>query len=190
MVPRIVREGRLETLARAGRFVALEPIPGLDVASAFALAARTHADGATRLVVAAGISLMKAMHAAHRAGHAIGPVSPALLRMRPSFTPAGRPHASIIALPAAGPLDSDVLPGIIDLYPDGSDARLRAQLDAPYRRTIASDLVSLGVLLAWLQEIGESGSVPLHELATALRDGRIARVQEAAVRLKEILGGA
>jgi hypothetical protein len=189
VVPRVRREGRLETLACTGRFVAMEPIPGLDAGSAFALAARTHADGATRLVIAAGISVIKAMHAAHRAGHAIGPVSPALLRMRPSFTPVGRPHASIVALPSAGPLGSDVPPGVLDLYPDGRDARLRAQLEAPSRREIASDLAALGFLLEWLQEIGESGSVPLHELATALRDGRISRVQVAAAQLKEILGG-
>jgi hypothetical protein len=182
-----LHDGMLETEFHEGRYVATE----LPVGFSLHDVATTAGQGLfpSPAVIAHGVALdaVRVMAIAHAAGYCLGPLSPGLLRLRPSFAKGQEVRSSFVALPGAGVPGSRLAPSIIEQFPEGSAPRLVSQFARAYQRSVKVDLVGLGHLVSWITEIGSPGYSGLDSLAAELRSGWIETAARALATIEELV---
>jgi hypothetical protein len=174
LVPTILHEGRLETLAYSGRYVAMERKVGLRCSEALLATGSDPWSSRETIIRDVTADVLRLMMVAHAEGYCLGPLSPGLLRVRPSFSAwRGSGGMVAVAMPGAGPADGRVPPSVLELFPEGQADHLVRQFERPYRRSVEADLRALGHLVSWMLEIALSTHEELSKLALALMEGRV-----------------
>jgi hypothetical protein len=188
LAPAVLHEGRLDATFHTGRYVAMRQPIGLALHEVIVATGRSLFGAPARIVRGAALDVCRTMMLAHAVGVCLGPLSPDLLRIRPSFGGRQTVRAMLVAMPGAGPPGGRLPPSVTELFPDGGAAPLLAEFDEVYERDMERDLVGLGHLLEWMLSIALVNDSKLARLAAMLRAGEVSSADSAFERLSRLTG--
>jgi hypothetical protein len=183
----VLHYGRLDAEEFRGLYVATTWPRGFEVREGLSLVERDPADR-DRAVRAIGADLALSLSAIHGAGLCAGVLTPGLLRIRPAPDVSGRMtyRAMLVALPAGGP-EGDRVAASVQRQLTKADAEvLGPATRPPFRRTVLTDLMTLGECLIQILGPAEPATAAVRPLLKSLRDGKI----DSAAAAAGLLAGA
>jgi hypothetical protein len=188
-VVEVLHAGTLDVTNYAGRYAALRPPVGVALSALFDAAGTSHLPDRAALVREVALSVARTVSLAHdgEPSLCLGPISPALLRVRPALVE-GRPgvRTTFVSLPAAGAPGGKVPAGVLDLFPEGDAEFLVQQLRPHHVRSVAADLRSLGYLVHQLIALSQVRADDTERVAQRLIAGEIGSASAALTELAAV----